>query len=99
MVYPINIAAEEEHIRWRSLQYLSRAIEIAAELGCGRMLLTPGWGYVESGRENKFGLFKIPAIGNFHGKETRVAIGPDGFHKFLVWKAAGKSRCPMRSNP
>lgn len=51
VVYPINIAAEEEHIRWRSLQYLSRAIEIAAELGCGRMLLTPGWGYVESGRE------------------------------------------------
>ena len=51
VVYPINIAAEEEHIRWRSLQYLSRGIEIASELGCGRMLLTPGWGYV--GREKK----------------------------------------------
>lgn len=51
VVYPINIAAEEEHIRWRSLQYLSRAIEITAELGCGHMLLTPGWGYVEHGKE------------------------------------------------
>ena len=50
VVYPINIAAEEEHIRQRSLQYLSRGIEIAAELGCNRMLLTPGWGYVERER-------------------------------------------------
>lgn len=47
VVYPINIAADEEHIRWRSLRSLSRGIEIAAELSCGRMLLTPGWGYVE----------------------------------------------------
>ncbi|MEA4933440.1 MAG: sugar phosphate isomerase/epimerase family protein [Lawsonibacter sp.] len=51
VVYPINIAAPEEYIRTRSLNFLKRGVEITAELGCGRMLLTSGWGYLNQSRE------------------------------------------------
>lgn len=50
VVYPVNIAAEEEYIRRRSLKSMKRAVEVAAGLGTGMMLLTAGWGYVEGDR-------------------------------------------------
>ena len=51
VVYPINIAAREPYIRERSVKSMLRAVEIASELGCGRMLLTSGWGYLTEPRE------------------------------------------------
>lgn len=51
VVYPINIAAPEDYIRKRSLDFLKRGVEVTAELGCKLMLLTPGWGYLNQGKE------------------------------------------------
>ena len=51
VVYPINIAAREPYIRERSVKSMLRAVEIASDLGCGRMLLTSGWGYLTEPRE------------------------------------------------
>lgn len=51
VVYPINIAAPEYYIRRRSLEFLKRGVEVAAELGTRLMLLTPGWGYLNQDRE------------------------------------------------
>ena len=51
-VYPFNIAAKEDNIRKKSIEYFSRCIEDAAGFGAYRMLLTPGWGnYDESADE------------------------------------------------
>lgn len=47
VVYPINIAAPETYIRERSMKFELRAIEVAAELGCAKMLITPGWGCLD----------------------------------------------------
>lgn len=43
--YPLNIAAEDPIIRQRSLDYLLKCVEIAAELGTPMLQLLPGWGY------------------------------------------------------
>lgn len=51
VVYPINIAAEEDYIRRRSMAFMKKAVEITAELGTGMLLLTAGWGYVTENRE------------------------------------------------
>lgn len=51
VVYPINIAAPEDYIRERSLKFLKRGVEVAAELGAPLMLLTPGWGYLNQDKE------------------------------------------------
>lgn len=51
VIYPINIAAREQHIRERSIKFLKRAVEVTAELGCPMMLLTPGWGYLNEPKE------------------------------------------------
>ncbi|MBM7652679.1 sugar phosphate isomerase/epimerase family protein [Neobacillus cucumis] len=44
-VYPINLAAKEERIRERSIQYFLKSAEAAKELGAPLLLVTPGWGY------------------------------------------------------
>lgn len=51
VVYPVNIAAYEAYIRRRSLTSMKKAVEIAAGLGTGMMLLTAGWGYVSEDRQ------------------------------------------------
>jgi protein FrlC len=43
--YPINIAAEEAHIRERSVNYAIKSLDIAAELGAKLMQIVPGTGY------------------------------------------------------
>ena len=50
-VYPFNIAAGEEKIRKKSIEYFSRCIEDAAAFGAGKMLLTPGWGNFDEDAE------------------------------------------------
>ncbi len=51
VVYPINIAAPEDYIRERSISFLKRGVEVAADLGSPIMLLTPGWGYLNQDKE------------------------------------------------
>lgn len=51
-VYPINIAAREDYLRKRSIDYFYKNIELASELNSPIMLVTPGCGYFsESNKE------------------------------------------------
>ena len=43
--YPINIGAEEDYIRERSVRYFIKAIHVAASLQASNVLVTPGNGY------------------------------------------------------
>lgn len=43
-VYPFNIAAKEENIRKKSIEFFTRGLRDAAGFGTDKMLLTPGWG-------------------------------------------------------
>ncbi len=45
VIYPINIAAKEDYIRQKSIEYFKRCLEAASELETDKMLVTPGWGY------------------------------------------------------
>ncbi|MFS0774701.1 TIM barrel protein [Neobacillus sp. 3P2-tot-E-2] len=44
-VYPINLAAKEDRLREKSIQYFIKSAEAAKELGAPLLLVTPGWGY------------------------------------------------------
>ncbi|WP_051674244.1 sugar phosphate isomerase/epimerase family protein [Agrobacterium sp. 33MFTa1.1] len=46
-IYPINIASENSRIRDRSIAYFIRCIDLANELECPKLLVTPGWGYAD----------------------------------------------------
>jgi protein FrlC len=46
-IYPINIASENDRIRDRSVGYFIRCIDLAVELDCPKLLVTPGWGYTD----------------------------------------------------
>jgi fructoselysine 3-epimerase len=48
-VYPINLAAKEERLREKSIQYFIKSAEAAKELGAPMLLVTPGWGYENEG--------------------------------------------------
>ena len=45
VVYPVNIASGDEGLRRRSVAMFRRAADIAADLGCPLLFLTPGRGY------------------------------------------------------
>jgi protein FrlC len=55
LMYPIDIAAVEETLRERSVQYFLRHVAIAAELGAGQMLISSGSGYVNEPFEDAWG--------------------------------------------
>lgn len=46
-VYPINLAAPSKATRRRSLQFFENNIRVAGELGCDKVLVTPGTGYFD----------------------------------------------------
>ncbi len=52
--YPVNIAAEEDDLRGRSVAYYCRGVDAAEILGAGRMLVTAGCGYFSHSREDAF---------------------------------------------
>lgn len=47
VTYPLNLAAREKRLRRRSVDYYLKAAGLCRELGTGRMLVTPGWGYLD----------------------------------------------------
>ena len=49
--YPVNIAAEEDYIRTRSLDYFTKSIQTAAELEAPLMVIVPGWGYLSQDKK------------------------------------------------
>lgn len=44
-IYPVNIAAEEQEVRQRSVNYFLKSLEISSELGCSMLQIVPGRGY------------------------------------------------------
>lgn len=46
VTYPFNIAASEDALREKSITYYKKAAALCRELGTDRMLITPGWGYL-----------------------------------------------------
>lgn len=46
-VYPINLAAPSLAARRRSVRFFEDSIRVAGELGCGKVLVTPGTGYFD----------------------------------------------------
>lgn len=51
---PFNIASQDKAIQARSVEYFKKHIATAAELGAGRVLLTPGWACVDEPNEEGF---------------------------------------------
>ncbi|MGD9154872.1 MAG: TIM barrel protein, partial [Bacillota bacterium] len=54
-VYPLNIAINEVKVRKRSVAFLKKAIDTAATLTCGRMVIGPGSGYYNENKEISLG--------------------------------------------
>jgi protein FrlC len=50
-VYPINLAAKEDQIRDKSIQYFIKSAEAAKVLEAPMLLVTPGWGYENEDRQ------------------------------------------------
>jgi fructoselysine 3-epimerase len=57
-MYPINLAAKEETIRHRSINYFKKSIDAAVELEAPMVLVTAGWGYRNESREEAWGRTK-----------------------------------------
>ena len=55
-VYPINIAAREDYLRERSINYFYKNIELASELNSPIMLVTPGCGYFSDSNKEAWAL-------------------------------------------
>jgi fructoselysine 3-epimerase len=51
ILYPINIAAEEDWLRTNSINFFRRSVEICAELECPLLFLTSGSGYEDCPRD------------------------------------------------
>jgi protein FrlC len=46
--YPINIASPDPYLRDKSISYMRRCLEDAAAFSAERMMLAPGWAFVDS---------------------------------------------------
>ncbi|WP_010276721.1 sugar phosphate isomerase/epimerase family protein [Paenibacillus senegalensis] len=44
-IYPINLAAKNDTLRRRSLDYFQKSLEVANSLECGMLLVTAGYGF------------------------------------------------------
>lgn len=53
-IWPYNIASSNREIRRESCEYYLRHLDIARKLGCGKVLLTPGWYEWDKKREDGF---------------------------------------------
>jgi len=52
--YPINIASPIEYIRKCSMRVMEAYLEDALDLGTDKMIITPGWEYVDAQSEDNF---------------------------------------------
>jgi protein FrlC len=53
-VYPVNIAAKDDHFRRRSIEYFKKSLRIAVELEAPMLLVVPGSGYYNEAKEEGF---------------------------------------------
>lgn len=79
-VYPINMAAETEPERRRSLKFFEDSIRVAGELHCPKMLVTTGWGYFDdSNKEEAWehareGIYDLCELGLEHGVKIALEV-------------------------
>lgn len=73
VVYPYNMAELDAQIRERSVQYLIRAVECAAELECPKMLLTPGWGNLDEERDEAM-KWSLDSMGRILKRATELNV-------------------------
>lgn len=83
-VYPVNIAAKDERLRQRSIEYFRKSIQVAVELGSPLLLVVPGSGYFNEDKEEGFkrSCDSLQRLGEEAGKagvsivmETRSPMG------------------------
>lgn len=46
-IYPVNIAAKEQNVRERSVNYFFKSLEVTSELGANMLQIVPGKGYFD----------------------------------------------------
>lgn len=66
-IYPVNLAADSEYQRRRSLKYFEDNLRAAAELGTDKMLVTTGWGYLDDSNIDeawKYAVEGLNSLGN-----------------------------------
>lgn len=79
-IYPINIAAERESERRRSIKYFEDQIRIAEELGADKMLVTSGWGYFDGSNYQsawnyaKEGILDIAECASLHNVKIALEV-------------------------
>lgn len=79
-VYPINIAANTEAERRRSLKFFEDNIRVAVELGADKMLVTSGTGFFDgSNREEAWkyareGLSSLSELAQLHGIKLALEV-------------------------
>lgn len=47
LMYPINIAAREDVVRRRSIEYFHKSLSACEALECDTLFIIPGWGYAD----------------------------------------------------
>jgi protein FrlC len=72
VLYPYNLAAREDGLRARSIEYFKTNIRIAAQLGAPLLLVSAGWGYLDERREealdrSRQSLRELAAYAHDHG--------------------------------
>jgi len=72
-IYPINIASREKVLRERSVRYLEKCIDVAADLGCPLLLVTSGLGYFSEGPEEAWKLSR-QSLSRLARKAARAGI-------------------------
>ena len=79
-IYPVNFLIDAAppfdaaKLRERSLAYFERAIDVAAELGFNRMLVTtPFWGWTHEGKAWRHGDKALPRVIDAFGRLVRRA--------------------------
>lgn len=79
-IYPVNLAAESEAQRRRSLKFFQENLRAAAELGTDKMLVTTGWGYLDdSNKEDAWnyareGLMALGAMAEDYGMTLALEV-------------------------
>lgn len=71
--YPINIASPIAYVRERSIQFMEQYLEDTLELGTDRMILAPGWGYVDAPEEDAFAR-AVEAIQRIAEKAEKLGV-------------------------
>ena len=72
-VYPVNIAAQEDYIRERSIKYFEKSLQVCHQLEVAMLLITPGWGYLSQPVEEAWSRSR-DALAGLAGQAGKLGI-------------------------